>query len=87
MEANANARLIAAAPELFAALKELLASQAATYPPFEAGKTAQDAWADRRAKARNDAAAVIAKVEVGWVADPEETTHERAGCFTNGDPR
>lgn len=29
-----------------------------------------------------------AVVEYGRrLADPEETTHERAGCYTNGDPR
>lgn len=58
-----DAHLIAAAPDLLEALKELLASQLAIMPPFEAGKDAQNAWSDRRAKARNDAAAVIAKAE------------------------
>lgn len=61
--AEANARLIAAAPGLLAALKELLASEMSIMPPFEAGKDAQDAWADRMAKARNDAAAVINRTE------------------------
>lgn len=60
---EADGRLIAAAPDLLEALKELLASQLAAMPPFEAGAAAQDAWSDRRAKARNDAVAVIAKAE------------------------
>ena len=55
--------LIAAAPDLLAALRELLAAQLTQIPPFEAGKEAQDAWADRRATARNNAAAAIAKAE------------------------
>ena len=58
-----DARLIAAAPDLLAALKELLASNLAIFPSFEAGKDAQDAWSDRRAKARNDATAAIDKAE------------------------
>lgn len=58
---KADALLIAAAPELLEALKELLASQLAVMPPFEAGAAAQDAWSDRRAKARNDAAWAVAK--------------------------
>ena len=60
---HANARLIAAAPELLGAIKELLASQMAPYPPFEAGKDAQNAWSDRRAKACSDAEVVIALAE------------------------
>ena len=59
----ADARLIVAAPDLLGALKELLASQLAPYPPFESGKDAQNAWSDRRAKACTDAEAVIAKAE------------------------
>jgi hypothetical protein len=58
---EANARLIAAAPELLEALRELLAAQLTQMPSFEAGKDAQDAWADRRAKARNGAMWAIAK--------------------------
>jgi len=61
--AEANARLIATAPELLEALRELLASQLTQMPSYEAGKDAQDAWADRRANARNNAAAAIAKSE------------------------
>jgi hypothetical protein len=60
---EADSHLIGAAPDLLAALKELLASELTLMPPYEAGKAAQDAWADRRAKARNDAAFVIAKAE------------------------
>lgn len=59
----ANIRLIAAAPDLLAACKELIASWLATYPSYEDGKAAQDAWSDRRAKARNDAEAAILKAE------------------------
>ena len=43
---------------LRAALAELLAAESTPMPPYEAGKDAQDAWGDRRAKARNDAAAL-----------------------------
>lgn len=60
---RANARLIAAAPEMLAALKELLSAELTPMPVYEAGKEAQNAWADRRAKARNDATYVIAKAE------------------------
>lgn len=41
-------------------LQELMSAHGAQMPPFESGKEAQDAWADRRAKARNDAADLIA---------------------------
>lgn len=41
--------------QLEAALRELLDSMQAPYPPFEAGRAAQEAWSDRCAKARNDA--------------------------------
>lgn len=61
-EKEANARLIAAAPDLLDALRELLAAWMTSMPPYEAGKEAQDAWADRRAAARNNAAFLIAKV-------------------------
>lgn len=50
-------------PDLLAALKELVASQLAPYPPFEAGADAQNAWSERRAKACTDAEVVIAKAE------------------------
>lgn len=43
------------------ALRELLETTLSEMPPHEAGKDAQDAWADRRAKARNDAAAIDAE--------------------------
>jgi hypothetical protein len=49
--------------ELLEALKALLASDLSIIPPFNAGREAQDAWADMRAKARNDAAEVIAKYQ------------------------
>lgn len=58
-----DAYLIAAAPDLLKALKEVLASQTALMPPFEAGKEAQDEWINRREKARNDAVAAIAKAQ------------------------
>jgi len=58
-----DVHVLAAAREMLEALKELLASELTLMPPFEAGKDAQDAWVDRRAKARNDAAFIIAKVE------------------------
>jgi hypothetical protein len=40
---------------LMGVIRELLDSSAAQMPPFEAVKEAQDAWADRRAQARNAA--------------------------------
>jgi hypothetical protein len=46
--------------ELEAALRELLDSQETLIPPFEAGIAAQNAWADRQAKARNDAVYLLA---------------------------
>lgn len=48
---------------LIGLLRELLASELTEKPCFEAGKDAQDAWADRRAKARNNASAAIAAYE------------------------
>jgi hypothetical protein len=60
-EYYAKLKLEAAAPELLEALRELLAAELAMFPAFEAGKEAQDAWADRRAAARNNASFVIAK--------------------------
>ena len=41
-------------------LRELLTTELLMMPSFEAGVAAQDAWADRRAKARDDAAAALA---------------------------
>ena len=43
------------------ALRELLETTLSQIPPYEAGRDAQDAWADRCAKARNDAAAINAE--------------------------
>jgi hypothetical protein len=62
-ETRANARLIAAAPELIRALKALLDSTLAPFPNAESGKDAQDAWADMRAEARNNARNLIAEIE------------------------
>jgi hypothetical protein len=62
---EADARLIAAAPTLLSTLEELLAAQLTAMPPYEAGKEAQDAWADRRAAARNNARAAIALATEG----------------------
>lgn len=53
--------LMKAAPALLTALDELLAAELTQIPPYEAGKEAQDAWADRRAEARNNARKVIAE--------------------------
>lgn len=58
---EANATLIASAPELLEALTELLAAEVAQFPPYEAGKEAQDAWSNRRAAAKSNARTVIAK--------------------------
>lgn len=58
----AVAKLIAAAPELLEALNDLLSSHLTLMPSAEAGKEAQDAWADRRAAARNTAAALIERL-------------------------
>jgi hypothetical protein len=58
---DADARLIAEAPELLEALRELLASDLAQFPPYEAGKEAQDTWSHRRAAARNNARDAIVK--------------------------
>lgn len=46
--------------EVMAALVELLEAESATYPPFEAGREAQDAWSNRRAAARDAARNLIA---------------------------
>jgi hypothetical protein len=43
-----------------AALRELLDTTYSEMPSFEQGSEAQNAWADRRAKARNNAAALLA---------------------------
>lgn len=51
--------LIESAPDLLEALSELLAAELTQIPPYESGKEAQDAWAARRAAARNNARAVI----------------------------
>lgn len=58
---EARARLIAVGPALLEALVELLAAELIPMPSNEAGREAQDAWADRRAAARNNARAAIAR--------------------------
>lgn len=62
LEAEANAKLIAAAPELLETLNELFSAGLTQMPSYEAGKEAQDAWADRRAAARNKAAELISRL-------------------------
>lgn len=59
-EAHANARLIAAAPALLAALTALLKTIRSEMPPFEAGREAQVNWAEERATARKNAESAIA---------------------------
>lgn len=49
--------------ELVKAISESLEAELAPFPPFEQGKEAQDQWADRKAAARNNFAAIIAKYE------------------------
>jgi len=56
---HANAKLIAAAPELLLALRELLSSHLAMMHSREAGAEAQNEWSDRRSLARIKAAALI----------------------------
>lgn len=58
-EAKANARLIAAAPELLEALEEVVNSQDERFPVGSID--AQDKWATRRTNALNTARAAIAK--------------------------
>ena len=55
------AALTADRDRLREALGELLSAEMMPMPPYEAGKEAQDAWADRRAAARNEARAALAK--------------------------
>ena len=45
--------------EMASALRELLAASMALMPAFEEGAEAQNAWADRRAAARNNAVALL----------------------------
>lgn len=56
-------RAVNAHDELLSALIELLTAHTILFPSEEAGKEAQDAWADRREKARETAYAAIAKAE------------------------
>jgi hypothetical protein len=52
---------IALKHEALEALRELLETCTSEMPSFERDKEAQDAWADRRAQARKNAAALLAK--------------------------
>ena len=49
--------------ELVGALRELRAANATPFPAYEEGQAAQDAWAERRARADAAAVAILAKVE------------------------
>ena len=53
------ARLAGVWPDIDYALRELLESHQTPIPPYEAGRAAQDAWADRKAKARINASALL----------------------------
>jgi len=64
-DTKARAQLCAAAPALLSALEELLAAELTQMPPYEYSKAAQDAWADRRAAAENNARAAIALATQG----------------------
>ena len=58
---EANAALIADAPELLEALEKCLDAFDAEYPPFEAGIRAQNDWSLRKHNAREQARTLIAK--------------------------
>jgi len=76
LEQQANARLIAAAPELYQICREVLDWVHGARP----GRCVTDDMTQRLFTA-------IAKAEGKPAVDPQETTHERAGVYTNGDPR
>jgi hypothetical protein len=59
--------LLALVDRLARVLMELLAAECTQMPPYEAGKEAQEAWADRRATARNDADAALDSLESAHV--------------------
>lgn len=48
-------------------LKELLDAETTHFPTYEDGREAQEAWADRRAKARNDADFLLAHPTTGSI--------------------
>jgi hypothetical protein len=56
-------RLAASVEGLVVALKELDEATIARFPSFEDGSAAQNAWANRRAKAHHNARAALAKLE------------------------
>jgi hypothetical protein len=68
----ANARLMAAAPELLEALTELLDAESAEFPAYESGKAAQEAWGWRRTFAKERAHNLIKSLSTGEGAAMKE---------------
>ena len=89
---KANTALAASAPAqqagqseptktALAIMHELLETTLSEMPSFDRGKEAQEAWADRRAKARNDAAAFLAVAEMGRNKEPGEAIAEICSTY------